>query len=48
VTPIGAVTLTYKVFIPETLGVAVNVTSPVDALYPVTVQFERTVLDVFK
>jgi hypothetical protein len=39
---------TYSMFIPLTVGVAVNVTTPVPVAYPVTVQFETIALDVFK
>jgi hypothetical protein len=45
---IGAVIRTYSVLIPLTVGVAVNVTTPVPAVYPVTVQFETISLDVLK
>ena len=48
VPPNGDVNFAYNVFIPETVGVAVKVTTPVAELYAVTVQFEMTVLDVFK
>ena len=44
----GAVTLAYSVFIPATVGVAENVTTPVAELYAVTVQLETTVAEVFK
>jgi hypothetical protein len=41
-------TLTYSVFIPDTDGVGVNVTTPVPGAYPPTVQLLTCVLDVFR